>query len=33
MNSLIEKLKACRESGTFPGYGTNDLLLPAWVDY
>ena len=30
---LIEKLKACRESGTFPGYGTNELLLPAWVEY
>lgn len=30
---LIEKLKACQESGSFPGYGINDLLLPAWVEY
>ena len=30
---LIEKLISCKESGSFPGYGTNELLLPAWVEY
>ena len=30
---LIEKLKSCQESGMFPGYGKNELLLPAWVEY
>ena len=30
---LIEKLKACRDSGSFPGYGINDLFLPGWIDY
>ncbi len=30
---LIEKLKACREKESFPGYGINELLLPAWVEY
>lgn len=28
---LIEKLKQCRESGIYPGYGVNDLCLPHWA--
>lgn len=29
---LIEKLKTCTESNSFPGYGVNDLYLPAYVN-
>ena len=29
---LIEKLIACQEQDSFPGYGTNDLCLPAWAE-
>jgi len=29
--ALIEKLIACREQGSFPGYGINDLFLPGWA--
>ena len=32
-HELIEKLKACQETGLFPGYGINDLYLPGWIDY
>lgn len=28
---LIEKLKTCTETDSFPGYGVNDLYLPAWA--
>lgn len=28
---LIEELITCQEQGNFPGYGTNDLLLPHWA--
>lgn len=28
---LIELLKSCQETGDFPGYGVNDLCLPAWA--
>ena len=28
---LIEQLIKCREKNDFPGYGTNDLFLPAWA--
>lgn len=29
--SLMDKLQACRESNEWPGYGTNELILPAWA--
>lgn len=29
---LIEKLIECQKEVSFPGYGSNDLLLPAWVE-
>ena len=29
---LIEKLIACQNQSNFPGYGTNDLFLPAWAE-
>lgn len=29
---LLERLKKCRESGAYPGYGVNDLCLPAWAE-
>ena len=29
---LMEKLISCQESGSFPGYGVNDLLLPRWAE-
>lgn len=29
---LIEKLKACQEEKQYPGYGTNDLYVPAWAE-
>ena len=29
---LIEKLKACKEQNSFPGYGINELCLPAWAE-
>lgn len=29
---LIEKLKECRETGSFPGYGMNYLCLPSWAE-
>lgn len=28
---LIDKLKECRETGRFPGYGMNELFLPRWI--
>ena len=28
---LIEQLISCREKGSFPGYGMNDLYLPGWA--
>lgn len=27
---LLQKVKECQESGSFPGYGMNDMYLPAW---
>lgn len=29
---LIERLKDCRERGSYPGYGTNELILPYWAE-
>ena len=29
---LIEKLKSCQEEKFFPGYGINELCLPAWAE-
>lgn len=29
---LIEKLITCRSEKAFPGYGTNDLCLPSWLE-
>lgn len=29
---LIEKLKKCQDSGSFPDYGKNELYLPAWAE-
>ena len=28
---FLEKLKHCRETGTWPGYGEHDLILPEWA--
>lgn len=30
---LIERLKVCRETNSYPGYGVNDLFLPAWAEF
>jgi hypothetical protein len=29
---LMDKLKECRESDTWPGYGENELILPEWAE-
>ena len=29
---LMEELIICQEQNNFPGYGTNDLLLPSWAE-
>ena len=29
---LLELLISCRESGNYPDYGTNDLILPYWAE-
>ena len=29
---LIEKLIACQNQSSFPGYGTNELFLPSWAE-
>ena len=29
---LIKKLMDCQEKNSFPGYGINELCLPAWVE-
>ena len=29
---LIERLKACRDVNSYPGYGMNELYLPAWAE-
>ena len=29
---LLERLISCRASGKYPGYGTNDMILPYWAE-
>lgn len=29
---LLERLKECKESNRWPSYGTNDLVLPSWME-
>ena len=29
---LMERLISCRETGEYPDYGTNDLILPYWAE-
>ena len=30
MRDLLAKYKTCRDTDTWPGYGTNELILPEW---
>lgn len=30
MQDLLAKYKTCRDTDTWPGYGTNELILPEW---
>lgn len=30
MRDLLSKYKTCRDTGKWPGYGTNELILPEW---